>query len=89
MNCMTSNNYYIKDRLNMTFPVLSDNIQTCSTIYNSKITSIEYKDFIIDSVRIDILDENIKEINNIIETVKSGRRFEGKDYTNGNLNREI
>ena len=29
------------------------------------------------------------EINNIINTVKNGKRFEGKDFTNGNLRREI
>ena len=31
----------------------------------------------------------IDEINNIINTVKNGKRFEGKDFTNGNLRREI
>ena len=66
----------------MKFRIIPDNIQTVTTIFNSKITSICAQDF-------DILDENIYEINNIIQTVKSGKRFNGKDYTNGNLNREI
>ena len=39
--------------------------------------------------RIDILDESIDEINNIVNTVKKGERLEGKEFTNGNLNREI
>ena len=38
---------------------------------------------------IDILDESIDEINNIVNTVKKGERLEGKEFTNGNLNREI
>ena len=33
--------------------------------------------------------ENIEEINMIIKTVKSRNKLEGKDYTNGNLNRLI
>ena len=52
-------------------------------------TSIDFDNFNVDFVRIDILDENIDEINNIINTVKNGKRFEGKDFTNGNLRREI
>ena len=66
-----------------------DNIQTVSTIYNSKITSIRANEFNIDCARIDILNENIDEINFIISQVLSGNRLEGKNYTNGNLNREI
>ena len=31
----------------------------------------------------------IDNINNIVNTILSGGRLEGKDYTNGNLNREI
>ena len=87
--CTSNNTYYLKDRLNMKFKIIPDNIQTVTTIYNSKITSISPKDFYIDFARIDILDENIDTINNIIKIVKSGDRLEGKEYTNGNLNREI
>ena len=73
----------------MNFRVLFDNIQTVSTIYNSKITSIVAEDFDIDCARIDILDEDIDEINFVIEHILNGKRLEGKNYTNGNLNREI
>ena len=73
----------------MKFRIMPDNIQTVTTIFNSKTTSFSIKDFNVDFARIDILDENINEINNIIQTVKSGKRFEGKDYTNANLNRII
>ncbi len=87
--CKNDNCYYLKDRLNLKFRILQDNIQTVSTIYNSKITSIEHSFIDVDSVRIDILDENIFEINNIIKQVASGNRLSGKDYTNGNFIREV
>ena len=53
----------------------------------SKITSINYTDFInkINSVRIDILDENLDDIQKIINKVKKNERFEGKDFTNGKI----
>ena len=87
--CNSNHTYYLKDRLQMKFQIMPDNIQTVTTIFNSKTLSILYDDFAIDSVRIDILDENISEINNVVDTVKNHRRFEGPDYTNGNLNRKI
>lgn len=88
--CKNENNiFYLKDRLNMKFPIIPDNIQTVTTIFNSKITSISATNFDIDYARIDILEENVNEINKIIETVKNGKRLEGKQYTNGNLNRTI
>ncbi len=75
--------------MNMNFEVLPDNIQTVTTVFNSKTTSLNPNDFNIDYARIDILHESIDEINDIIKTVNSGKRFEGKDFTNGNLNRII
>ena len=81
--------YYLKDRKNMQFPIIPDNIQTVTTIYNCKTLSILPNELNINFARIDILYEDIDEINNIINTVKSNKRFEGKDFTNGNLNREI
>ena len=64
-------------------------MQTVTTIYNSKITSIDGSAFNVSSYRIDILDEDVNKINSIVESVLAGKRFEGKEYTNGNLNREI
>lgn len=87
--CMSKNKYYLNDRLNMNFRILFDNIQTVSTIYNCKTTSISSQNYNVDCERIDIIDENIEKINNIVATIKSGNRFEGKEFTNGNLNREI
>ena len=90
VHCQDPKIYYLKDRLGLYFRVVPDNIQTVSTIYNSKITSISGNDFNVSSYRIDILDETTtSQINSIIDAVLSGKRFEGKEYTNGNLNREI
>ena len=71
------------------FPILPDNLQTVTTIYNSKITAITHNDLNINFVRIDILDETPLEIENIVNTVKAGRKIEGNSYTNGNINREV
>lgn len=87
--CENDKTYYLKDRLNMKFEIMPDNIQTVTTIFNSKTTSISPKDFDIDYARIDILHETVEEINNIIDIVKSGNKFSGKDFTSGNLNREV
>ena len=87
--CNIQNKYYLKDRMNFKFRVVPDNIQTITTIYNSKINSIDTHEINIDNLRIDILDENIEEINNIVNTVKEYKRFEGKDFTNDNLNKSV
>ena len=87
--CMNTDKYFLKDRLGMMFRLIPDNTQTISTLYNCKILSIQYGDFNVDSVRIDILDEDINSINEIILNVSNNNRFEGKEFTNCNLNREI
>ena len=81
--------YILKDRLGFEFPVYTDSLVCNTMIYNSRITSIQYMDLGIDSVRIDILDESVSEINNIIEKCKKGEKLEGKEYTNANLNKNI
>ena len=63
----------------MNFPIMPDNIQTVTTLFN----------FSINFARIDILEEDISQINHIVQTVKAGKRLEGKDFTSANLNREI
>lgn len=79
--CNTNSKFYLKDRMNFKFRIIPDN--ATSTIYNSKILSIKCNDLKINSVRIDILDESPTLIQNIIDTILSGNRFEGKDFTNG------
>ena len=83
--CNSTNKFYLKDRLGFLFRIIPDNVDTVTTIYNSKITSIEHDEICVNSVRIDILDESISEINNIIETVKTGKKLEGQEFTNGNF----
>ncbi len=82
---LEENIYYLKDRMNFDFRIIPDNVSTITTMYNSKILSVVINDINVDSIRIDILDEKPSEVQNIINTVKSGKRFEGKDYTNGNF----
>lgn len=82
--CINNQKYSLKDRMNFDFRIVPDNTQTITTIYNSKILSVKPNEFKCNNLRIDILDENIDDIQNIINTVKSGNRFEGKEYTNGN-----
>lgn len=87
--CMANNKYYIQDRLGYKFRVIPDNMQTVTTIYNSKITSINYSDINPSSVRISILDESISDINKIIDNVKADIPLTGDLYTNGNLNKFV
>lgn len=85
--CNYYSNFYLKDRLGLEFKLNAENGIT--TIYNSKTTSIESSDLNVDSIRLDFLDESLSEINNAIRTHKNGEKLEGKNYTNGNLNREV
>ena len=89
MRCRTSNKYYLIDRLGFRFRILPDNVQTVTTIFNSKTTCITHINTDINSVRIDLLDENIEEINTIAKASVTHAKLEGKQYTYGNLNREV
>ena len=89
MRCTSSNKYFLRDRLGFEFRILPDNIQTVTTIFNSRTTSIQHIDTNINSLRIDLLDESIDEINYIVKSVLDGTQLEGKKYTYGNLNRDV
>ena len=84
--CLKNSLFYLKDRMEFKFRILPDNSTTVTTIYNSKTLSVKYDDIPCSSIRIDILDESPDEIQNIIDIVAAGERFEGKNYTNGKLN---
>ena len=71
------------------FRIIPDNIQTVTTIFNSRTTCITHIETGIKSLRIDLLDETIDEINNITEAASKGNNLEGKQYTYGNLNRDV
>lgn len=61
--CLENNNYYLNDRYNFKFRVIPDNIQTLTTIYNSRNISISNVNAT--CLRYDILDETIDEINKL------------------------
>ena len=61
--CLENNNYYLNDRYNFKFRIIPDNIQTLTTIYNSRNINISTTDA--NCIRYDILDETIEEINNL------------------------
>lgn len=77
--------FELKDRKNFIFPVVSDSTNCHSRIYNSKILSVEFNDKNVDYVRIDLLNETENEIEKIFSVVKTGKRLNGIEYTNGNL----
>lgn len=81
--------YYLRDRMNIDFRILPDNIDCQARIFNSKITSIETKFLNVDSIRIDSIDESTKELQQIIDTHKLGKKLSGENYTNGHLNRPV
>ena len=64
--CNSSNKFNLKERLGFLYRINPDNVETVTTIYNNRFTSIPYKNINVDSVRFDILDETIEEINSII-----------------------
>ena len=61
--CLENNNYYLNDRYNFKFRIIPDNIQTLTTIYNSRNTSVSNVNAT--CLRYDILDETIEEINKL------------------------
>ena len=61
--CLKNNSYYLNDRYNFKFRVIPDNIQTLTTIYNSRNTSVS--NINATCLRYDILDETIEEINKL------------------------
>ena len=89
MPCTKDDKYFLRDRLNMDFRVLPDNIDCQSRIFNSKINSIETNDLEVNSIRIDLIDENLEEAQKVINVHKSGKKMSGEKYTNGHLNRPV
>ena len=88
-SCLNSNKLFLKDRKGFLFKVVPDNIQTITTIYNSKTTFLDVNGLNVNNFRIDILDEDIDEINVIIYNVKNNTRLVGDNFTNGNFNKVV
>lgn len=74
--------YELKDRLGFRFKLEPDSMQTITTLYNSKITSIPFSELSCDSIRISFLEESEAEKRMVMETILSGKRLEGENYTN-------
>ena len=87
--CMNNKSYYLKDRLGLLFRVIPNKIDTVSTIFNTKTTSISMEGLNCNFARIDILDESIEDINLIVSKVLNKQKLEGTQYTNGNLNKIV
>lgn len=85
----SNSSFYLRDRIGLDFQVIPDNTSSVTTIYNSKTTSISpnFDDIINFNKRIDFIDENLNEMQNVINTVISGDKLEGREYTNGSFNR--
>ena len=64
-------------------------MQTVTTVFNTKTTCITHVPVKINSVRIDLLDETIEEINKIIDIARKESKLEGNQYTYGNLYRDV
>lgn len=89
VNCQKDKTYYLKDRMGFKFRIIPDSMQTVTLICNSKTLSIATKEISTTSVRIDMIDETINEINNVVDHVYNREKLEGQEYTNGNLYREV
>lgn len=87
--CVKNDKFYLKDRMNLKFRVLPDNIDCQSRIFNCKTTSIETKGINVDSFRIDVIDEDINEVQHIVDITRFGKKLSGEDYTNGHMNRPV
>ena len=61
--CLNNNKYYLNDRYNFKFRIIPNNIQTLTTIYNSR--NISNSSISAKCLRYDVLDETIDEINKL------------------------
>ncbi len=67
--CESNNIFYLKDRFNCKFRILPSPTYGTTTIFNSKPLNLTRKNLNSNSFRIDILDENLEEIQNIIKNI--------------------
>ncbi len=89
MKCQHASSFALEDRLGFRFPITPDNLQTVTTVYNSKIPSISAEGIPCSVMRITAHKETVEELHHIITLAKQGKRLEGKSYTNGNFTREV
>lgn len=78
--CALNNEFILRDRLKFDFKLLPDTTIGLTTIYNSKITSFDYSNYNTESIQVTILEEKADDIQNIIDTIKNKKYFEGSEY---------
>ena len=90
--CM-KDNYTLIDRMNESFRILCDN--NCrSHILNALPINLieeveELKAFNISNFRVDFTDENYERVKEILKEVHTGKKTEGRVYTNGHYRRGV
>jgi len=89
MRCKENKTYALEDRMHLKFPVFPDPMQTVTTIFNSKITFLDSTQLATHHIRMDFLEEDIDEINEVVQRMRQGKRKSGDAYTNGNFAREV
>lgn len=89
MRCKENKQYFLEDRMHLKFPILPDNMQTVTTIFNSKITFLDSTQLSTNHIRMDFIEESIDEINEAVALMRQGKRKSGDAYTNGNFAREV
>lgn len=87
-NC-PNNTYKLIDRLNYSFPVITDNSNCTMNVYNSKILSYNINKFKNSNIHYTFTFETIEEIKNVIGLMKSNNKPQGDNYTNGNYTKNI
>ena len=88
--CANNNKkFYLKDRMGLHFRIKPDSFNGTTTIYNTKKTSISCDNLCCNYIRLDFIDEDITDINEITELALDGDILQGKDFTNGNFNRLV
>jgi len=87
-NC-PNNTYKLIDRLNYTFPIITDNSNCTMNVYNSKILSYNINKFKNSNIHYTFTFETIEEIKNVIGLMKSNNNPQGDIYTNGNYTKNI
>ena len=84
-----SSSYELKDRLGFVFKLYVDSFQTVTTLYNSKITWLPLSEIKSDYIRLSFLEESESEKKDIINSIISGHRFEGENFTNANFSKDV
>ncbi len=87
-NC-PNNTYKLEDRLGFIFPIITDNSNCTTNLYNSKILSFNPENIFSNNIRLDFFEESLNDIKLTISKFKTNNIPSGNDYTNGNYHKVI